>query len=45
MKYRVRVDLSFESENDARFLMNSVKGASSQAVSLNTGLASEDVAF
>ena len=33
MKYRVRLDLSFASEADARSLMDSAKSISSQAVS------------
>ena len=45
MKYRVRVDLSFESEADARSLMAYAKSASSLAVSLNEGRADEEVAF
>ena len=45
MKYRVRCDLSFESEADARSLMDYAKTSSSKAVSINEGEVNEEVAF
>ena len=45
MKYRVRVDLSFESEADARSLMTYVKKLSEKAVSINEGEVNEEIAF
>jgi hypothetical protein len=45
MKYRVRVDLSFDAEADARSLLNYAKGLAARAVSLNEGTANEEVSF
>ena len=45
MKYRVRIDLSFESEADAHALMSYAKSLSGKAVSINEGTASEEIAF
>ena len=45
MKYRVRIDLSFESEADARSLMAYAKSLSSKAVSINEGEVNEEIAF
>ncbi len=45
MKYRVRLDLSFESEADARSLMTYAKNLSSKAVSINEGEPNEEIAF
>jgi len=45
MKYRVRLDLSFESEADARSLMAYAKNLSSKAVSINEGEVNEEIAF
>ena len=45
MKYRVRLDLSFESEADAQALMDYAKGFSSKAISLNFGGANEEISF
>ena len=45
MKYRVRVDLSFDSEADARAVMDYAKGLSSRAVSVNGGQENEEVSF
>jgi len=45
MKYRVRVDLSFDNVSDAQVLMNYVKGLSNKAVSINEGEPNEEVAF
>ena len=45
MKYRVRVDLSFENESDAQTLMNYVKGTANKAVSINEGQVDEEISF
>lgn len=45
MKYRVRLDLSFASEADARSLMAYAKNLSSKAVSINEGDVNEEIAF
>ena len=45
MKYRVRIDLSFESEADARSLMTYAKNLSSKAISINEGGVNEEIAF
>lgn len=45
MKYRVRVDLSFDDEADARSLMDYARGLSSKAVSINEGRDSEEISF
>ena len=45
MKYRVRVDMSFESEADARLLMDYARGLSSSAVSMNEGRENEEISF
>ncbi len=45
MKYRVRVDLSFANEDDARALMKYAKGLTSRAVSINEGNENEEVSF
>ncbi len=45
MKYRVRLDLSFEREADALFLMAYAKQLSAQAVSINEGEVNEEIAF
>ena len=45
MKFRVRLDLSFESESDAKALMAYAKQLSSKAVSINEGAINEEVAF
>ncbi len=45
MKYRVRLDLSFDSESDAQALMGYAKGLASNAVSINEGEANEEIAF
>jgi len=45
MKYRVRLDLSFESEADAQSLMAYAKNLSSKAVSINEGEVNEEIAF
>jgi len=45
MKYRVRMDLSFVDEADARSLMVYVENLSSKAVSLNEGEPNEEISF
>ncbi len=45
MKYRVRVDLSFDAETDARALMCYAKGLTNKAVSINEGEDNEEVSF
>jgi len=45
MKYRVRIDLLFESEADARSLMAYAKNLSEKAVSINEGEANEEISF
>ena len=45
MKYRVRLDLSFDSQIDAQTLMNYAKGLTSKAVSLNEGSDNEEISF
>ena len=45
MKYRVRLDLSFDDEVDAHALMNYAKKASKKAVSIREGEVNEEVAF
>ena len=45
MKYRVRVDLSYDKKSDADDLMVLVKNASSQAVSINEGWDNEEISF
>ncbi len=45
MKYRVRLDLSFDSEADAQALMTYAKNLSRKAVSINEGRDNEEIAF
>lgn len=45
MKYRVRVDLSFDSEADARSLMDYAKALTGKAVSTNEGEVNEEISF
>ena len=45
MKYRVRIDLSFDKESDARSLMDHAKSLSDKATSINEGDANEETAF
>jgi len=45
MKYRVRIDLSFDKEADARSLMTYAKNLSAKAVSINEGEPNEEIAF
>ena len=45
MKYRVRLDLSFENEADAQSLMAYAKSLSGKAVSINEGEVNEEIAF
>ena len=45
MKYRVRMDLSFNSETDAQSLMDYAKQLSGNAVSINEGKDNEEISF
>jgi len=45
MKYRVRIDLSFDRQADAQSLMDYVKEASGKAVSINEGGGNEEISF
>jgi len=45
MKYRVRLDLSFDAEADAQALMEYAKQLSSKAVSINEGTDNEEISF
>ncbi len=45
MKYRVRLDLSFESEADARALMDYAGTRTDKAVSINEGQVNEEISF
>ncbi len=45
MKYRVRLDLSFDNESDAQTLMNHAKELASKAVSINEGVDNEEISF
>jgi len=45
MKYRVRLDLFFDSEVDAQSLMTYAKGLAKKAVSINEGEPNEEIAF
>ena len=45
MKYRVRLDLSFDAETDAQVLMSYAKQLTSKAVSINEGRDNEEISF
>lgn len=45
MKYRVRLDLSFDNETDARLLMDYAKEVSGKAISINEGRDNEEISF
>ncbi len=45
MKYRVRIDLSFDSEADARSVMAYAKNLRQKAVSLNENEVNEEISF
>ncbi|MBA7686114.1 hypothetical protein ES703_94553 [subsurface metagenome] len=45
MKYRVRLDLSFNTKADAESLMAYAKNLSEKAVSINEGEVNEEIAF
>ena len=45
MKYRVRTDLSFDSEQEAKDCMDALKLYASKAVSINEGEPDEEIAF
>ena len=45
MKYRVRIDLSFDSEADAQSLLGFARELSGKAVSINEGSGDEEISF
>lgn len=45
MKYRVRLDLSFDGETDAQALMDYARQLSNKAVSINEGEVNEEISF
>ena len=45
MKYRVGLDLNYDTESDARSLMESAKELFDKAVSINEGQAAEEISF
>jgi len=45
MKYRVRLDLSFDTETDAQVLMDCARQLSGKAVSINEGKDNEEISF
>ncbi len=45
MKYRVRIDLSFENQADAQSLMDYARTVSGNAISINEGEPNEEIGF
>lgn len=45
MRYRVRLDLSFDEEAEAQALMTYAKGLTTKASSLNEGQLNEEISF
>ena len=45
MKHRVRLDLSFDNEADAKLLMNYAKKMSAKSISINEGRINEEISF
>ncbi len=45
MKYRIRLDFSFDNEADAQALMGYAKSLSSKVASINEGQPHEEIAF
>jgi len=45
MKYRVRIDLSFDRQADAQLLMDYAKKMSAKSISINEGEDNEEIAF
>ena len=45
MKYRVRLDLSFDNEADAQAIMDYAKQLSGKAASINEGEDNEEISF
>ena len=45
MKYRVRIDLSFENEAEARTLMDCARGLEEKAVNVNSGRDNEEISY
>ena len=45
MKYRVRIDLSFDKKAEAQSLMDYARGLTGKAVSINEGRDNEEISF
>jgi hypothetical protein len=45
MKYRVRLDMCFEKESDARLLVNYAKAKAGKTVNINEGRTGEEISF
>ena len=45
MRYRVRIDLSFDNQDDAQAVMASAKNLCQKAVRLNEGEVNEEISF
>lgn len=45
MKYRVKLDLSFDTESEAQALVDYARTAGSQAISINEGQSNEEISF
>lgn len=45
MKYRVRIDLSFDVEADAKALMDYARKLTSKAVSINEGRVNQEISY
>ena len=45
MKYRVRVDFCFDSEADARLLIDYARSLTGKAVSINEGEVNEEISY
>jgi hypothetical protein len=45
MKYRVRIDLSFENEADARALMEGARTLKTKAVNINPGSDNAEISY
>ena len=45
MKYRVRLDLSFDDDADAQALMDYARQLSGKAVSINEGMDNEEISY
>ena len=45
MRYRVRLDMCFEKESDARLMVNYAKGKAGKAVNINEGRNGEEISY